>query len=669
MNSSKLSYRAEIDGLRAIAVVSVILYHAQMVLFGRDWFEGGFIGVDIFFVISGYLITRIILSELQTKGSFSFLYFYERRARRILPMLFVVIFVSIPYAWQKLLPSDFVEYAESILASLFFGSNFFFYFSTTEYGADSALLKPFLHTWSLGVEEQFYLVFPIIAIIAFKFFRQHFLTILVGLSLLSIYFAELMEVRNSDLNFYLPFSRFWELAIGSILAYRELNYKASNEGIGTRILAMFGLYLVAYSILFFDSKMPHPSFYTLIPILGVALIIGFASKDELVGKMLGSRPFVWVGLISYSVYLWHFPIFAFSRMGKEPNNFDKFEWIAITLGLSIVSCYLVEKPFRNRKIINLRVFNVVVISSLLLVAGGAVGVIKNGGFVDRLPPILQSDLSEKPWLFNKTKDGKFCYGWYEKNQFCTFGSNEAEKNLYVIGDSNMESISSALITTFEPKGYRITTMNSSACYFIPNSFSGANGKPRKIENEPCDDKFQALRLSELGKTANNLVIIGGMLDVYLKQDGLGFESSNNNTIQNNFIDNVRALTSKGTKVVLVYPYPRAKKDIGKFAFDKLSNLSVVNLPTLSEHINQMITETSYQSSEFLSYSKPAFELLDSIKLDNVIRVYPHRLFCEEGLCQFLNDRVLYVVDRNHPSSSLASKFAEMIKAEVEKKGW
>ena len=278
VNSPKLSYRAEIDGLRAIAVVSVILYHAQMVLFGKDWFEGGFIGVDIFFVISGYLITRIILSELESKGSFSFLNFYERRARRILPMLFVVIFVSVPYAWQKLLPSDFVEYAESILASLFFGSNFFFYFSTTEYGADSALLKPFLHTWSLGVEEQFYLVFPILAIVAFKYFRKHFLTILVGLSLLSLQFAELMEVRNSDLNFYLPFSRFWELAVGSMLAYRELNYKPSNENFASKSLPMLGLYLIVYSILFFDAKTPHPSFHTLIPIIGVALIIGFLQK-------------------------------------------------------------------------------------------------------------------------------------------------------------------------------------------------------------------------------------------------------------------------------------------------------------------------------------------------------------------------------------------------------
>ncbi len=203
------SYRPEIDGLRAIAVVSVILYHSKMVLFGRDWFEGGFIGVDIFFVISGYLITRIILSELELKGSFSFLNFYERRARRILPMLFVVIFVSIPFAWQKLVPSNFVEYAESILASLFSSQTSSSILLLLSMVLESALLKPFLHTWSLGIEEQFYLVFPILAIITFKYFRKHFLTILVGLSLLSLQFAELMAVQNPDLNFYLPFSRFW----------------------------------------------------------------------------------------------------------------------------------------------------------------------------------------------------------------------------------------------------------------------------------------------------------------------------------------------------------------------------------------------------------------------------------------------------------------------------
>ena len=441
MNSSKLSYRAEIDGLRAIAVVSVILYHAQMLLFGEDWFEGGFIGVDIFFVISGYLITRIILCELESKGSFSFLNFYERRARRILPMLFVVIFISAPYAWQKLLPSAFVEYAESILASLFFGSNFFFYFSTTEYGADSALLKPFLHTWSLGVEEQFYLVFPILAIVAFKYFRNHFLTILVGLSLLSLQFATLMEVRNADLNFYLPFSRFWELAVGSILAYRELYYKPSNEGFASKSLPMIGLYLIAYSILFFDGKTPHPSFHTLIPIIGVALIIGFASKDEVVGKVLGSKPFVWVGLISYSAYLWHFPIFAFSRMGKEPTNYDKFEWIALTLILSILSYFLVEKPFRARVLFKAKTFFMIILASLVLVSTAAYLVISTDGFVDRFPKSVGFDNYE---LDNKNLQNQ---SWSLLNKRNKENPNflNVENKILLIGNSHAKDLYNALV--------------------------------------------------------------------------------------------------------------------------------------------------------------------------------------------------------------------------------
>lgn len=348
-NSTQLSYRAEIDGLRAIAVVSVILYHAQMVLFGRDWFEGGFIGVDIFFVISGYLITRIILSELESKGSFSFLNFYERRARRILPMLFVVVLTAFTYGFFTLLPNEIRELSLSSLFSILFTSNFYFFDITTKYGAESSLLKPMLHTWSLGVEEQFYLVFPILATIAFKYFRKHFLAILVGLSLLSLQFAELMEVRNSDLNFYLPFSRFWELAVGSMLAYRELYYKPSNKGFASQSLPMIGLYLISYSILFFDGKTPHPSFHTLIPIIGVALIIEFASKDELVGKVLGSKPFVWVGLISYSAYLWHFPIFAFARIEQGSlSNFDKIELIIGTALLSALGYFVIEKPFRKK---------------------------------------------------------------------------------------------------------------------------------------------------------------------------------------------------------------------------------------------------------------------------------------------------------------------------------
>ena len=356
MPLNTLSYRPEIDGLRALAVLSVVFYHAQLVLFGRDWFVGGFIGVDIFFVISGYLITRIILKEITSKGSFDYLHFYERRARRLFPGLFLVIIVSVPFAWERLQATDLVDYGQSVLATIFFASNFFFYLTTTEYGAESALLMPFLHTWSLGVEEQFYFVFPIFVIGAFKFFRKQFLPVLVGLTLVSLQFSESMHVRNSDLNFYLPVSRFWELAAGSMLAYRELSQKVEADGIAGKMLPMLGLYLIFYSILFFDNATPHPSFNTLVPIVGTILIIGFASKDELVGKALGSKPLVSVGLISYSAYLWHYPIFAFSRMGNTPTNYDKFEWIVLTFCLAILSYFFVERPFRNNLIITKKIF-------------------------------------------------------------------------------------------------------------------------------------------------------------------------------------------------------------------------------------------------------------------------------------------------------------------------
>lgn len=496
MNFPKLSYRAEIDGLRAIAVVSVILYHAQMMLFGKDWFEGGFIGVDIFFVISGYLITRIILSELESKGSFSFLNFYERRARRILPMLFVVIFVSVPYAWQKLLPSDFIEYSESILASLFFGSNFFFYFSTTEYGADSALLKPFLHTWSLGVEEQFYFVFPILAIVAFKYFRKHFLIILVGLSLLSLQFAELMEVRNSDLNFYLPFSRFWEFAVGSMLAYRELYNKPSNEGFASKLLPMIGLYLIAYSILFFDGKTPHPSFHTLIPIIGVALIIGFASKKELVGMVLGSKPFVWIGLISYSAYLWHFPVFAFSRMGKDPTNYDKFEWIVLTLILSVSSYFLIEKPFRNRTKLSPKIaVSIILVLFLVLSVFGFMG--RGDGFINRYDDSVLELLS--PNFYKKSN--KFV--WAKKkqlnlNEFLSESDSSALKVL-IIGDSNSGDFINAVTNSSIGKTWNIASKAMMASCF-PYYLSQA--ELQKVFKHKKSSK-KKMCISQHSKTFNN----------------------------------------------------------------------------------------------------------------------------------------------------------------------
>src|SRR6056300_1230088 len=347
----KLTYRPEIDGLRAIAVGAVILYHAQITILGNQPFKGGFIGVDIFFVISGYLITSIILKELVTTGSFSFKHFYERRIRRILPALLVVILVSLPFAWMYLLPTSFIDFSKSILYSLGFSSNFYFYYSGQQYGAESGLLKPFLHTWSLSVEEQFYILFPIVLLVIFKYFIKYLIHILILGFIISLGLAEWTSRNYPSTSYYFLHTRMWELLVGSILAYFEITkgHRSQNKILNS-ILPIVGLFLIILTIIFFKLYFRHPSLYSLPAIVGTCLIIWFSNKDEIITKILSTKLFVGIGLISYSLYLWHYPIFAFSRIVEftQASVFKKLSLGFLILIVSIFSYYFVEKPFRNK---------------------------------------------------------------------------------------------------------------------------------------------------------------------------------------------------------------------------------------------------------------------------------------------------------------------------------
>ena len=383
----KLTYRPEIDGLRAIAVGTVSLYHSQITILGHQPFKGGFIGVDIFFVISGYLITSIILKELVTTGKFSFKYFYERRIRRILPVLLLVMLVSLPFAWIYLLPSSFIDFSKSILYSLGFSSNFYFHYSGQLYGAESGLLKPFLHTWSLSVEEQYYILFPIFLLIAFKYFKKYLIHILILGFVISLGLADWGSRNHPGFNFYVLPTRGWELLAGSILAYFEitLGHRSKHQTLNL-ILPSVGLILIGHSILFFDDKMFHPSFYTLSPIIGVCLIIWFSHKDELITKILSSKLFVGIGLISYSLYLWHYPIFAFDRITQftQGSLITKLLLGIIILVLSIASYYFIERPFRNKKNKFKVIFSVILITVSVLVISNF-NIIFKEGFKNRVP--------------------------------------------------------------------------------------------------------------------------------------------------------------------------------------------------------------------------------------------------------------------------------------------
>lgn len=449
--SSSLSYRPEIEGLRAIAVISVILYHAQFIIAGRDRFEGGLIGVDVFFVISGYLITRIILSELKHSESFCFYTFYERRARRILPILFTVTCVTIPFSWHYFSAVDFIDFSETILASTLFGSNFYFYFSVTEYGGDSALLKPLLHSWSLGVEEQFYIIFPLIALIIFKFYRTHLLSIVLALVICSLQLSEILSKSNQDLSFYFPITRFWELGIGSILAVKELFYTNKENSFLKNILSIIGLFLIAQTILFYPKDILHPGYYTLIPVIGTALVISCATSNDFAGKILGNRPCIWIGKISYSAYLWHFPIFAIARyQSLTASNLEKVIWIALTLTLSVISYLIIEKPFRNKKTIKTKYFWIIIASLFTFLLTFSIASI-SGNISNQNKETYEGSkiakLLDKSSFREENRDFEVNYDYQIKQN--------GKQNILVVGNSHAEDLLKALSYSYITQKYNL----------------------------------------------------------------------------------------------------------------------------------------------------------------------------------------------------------------------
>jgi len=336
----QVSYRADIDGLRAVAVLAVVLYHS-----GLRAFSGGFVGVDVFFVISGFLITSIIWGQLG-RGSFSIGGFYERRIRRIFPALFTVVAATTAAAWLWMMPFDLQAFGASLAVMAGFASNF--YFNKSGYFDGGAHIEPLLHTWSLAVEEQFYIVFPIVlALLARRgaATTRRVVVLLVAASLV----ANVLGVRSSASSaFYMPWQRAWELLAGSLLALGCVPRIASR---GVReALALVGLAAIAVAVFGFDEHTRFPGEAALLPVLGTVLLIHTGGeRPTLVARALGMRAPVFIGLVSYSLYLWHWPIFAFARyrLMREMTAAEGLLLSALALVMAAASWYFVERPFRH----------------------------------------------------------------------------------------------------------------------------------------------------------------------------------------------------------------------------------------------------------------------------------------------------------------------------------
>jgi peptidoglycan/LPS O-acetylase OafA/YrhL len=337
-----MKYRSDIDGLRAIAVLAVILFHAHV-----PGFSGGFVGVDIFFVISGYLICSIIVAELQG-GRFSIVRFYERRCRRILPALFVMFAVVTVLATFVMLPPDMTRFCSSLLSATLFASNIYFWRVSSNYFEGASHFKPLLHTWSLGVEEQFYIFIPLLLIFISRRLKSRYPAWLLPLSACSLALSVWGVANAPTATFYSLPTRFWELATGAMVGVGMSNHRLPR--VAREMIGGGGMLLCFYSISMLSESSAFPGLNALIPCLGAAALLYQSSVgSSFVSSLLGTRPLVFVGQISYSLYLWHWPLLSLAKYQaiRELTHLETAAILAAAFLLAAASWRYVEMPVRR----------------------------------------------------------------------------------------------------------------------------------------------------------------------------------------------------------------------------------------------------------------------------------------------------------------------------------
>ena len=429
-NMKSLKYRKDIDGLRAIAVLAVLLFHLD-----PRYLTAGYLGVDIFFVISGYLITRIVYTEL-VNHKYSIINFYVRRSKRILPPLYFMAVLTLIAGYIILLPYDFYKTSISVLGAVLFASNMQFALRTGDYFSSDSSEWPMLHTWSLSVEEQYYFVLPLILILFIRYLKLNLTTVLSLLAIASFALAEFMSGRSSlaGLSYYFLLTRMGELLVGSILAI--LHARGTIEKSNSNILTTVAVAILVGTLIFFNKQLVFPGFSALLACIPIALIIH--SEDTWVNRALENKFVVWIGLLSYSLYLFHWPVLAFARYILNTTEgylhlplAAQAICLVLIFALSTISYYAVERPLRTLKVVGIKalvMYFVIPSAALALLAAGVV--LKKG-----IPDRLSTD----------TIDTAYQYSHIDKNQCpslvnlgCVGGEKESDNEILLYGNSHAE---------------------------------------------------------------------------------------------------------------------------------------------------------------------------------------------------------------------------------------
>jgi peptidoglycan/LPS O-acetylase OafA/YrhL len=478
--STNSQYRADIDGLRALAVLSVLLFHAF-----PNWLKGGFVGVDIFFVISGYLISGIIFTQLDSK-SFSFLRFYARRARRIFPALIIVLVSCLVYGWYQLIPSEYEKLGKHAAGGAAFISNIILsrdvgYFDTLSES------KPLLHLWSLGIEEQFYIFWPVLIFLFYQKAKYFFVTVF-AIFLVSFVINITYIKENPTAVFYLPQYRVWELMIGAMLAFiharKNLPTYANNKYerfnfIRPNTRALIGFLLLVVPIEIISTDKEFPGWWALLPTLGTFLVLSNDQGGLINRNILSSRWLIFIGKISYPLYLWHWPLLTFVRVR---NNFEQITFaetistLVLSFILAILTYLFVEKPIRFSKV-NLINIKYVVVTMFVVFVLGILLALKNG-IPERYPESVR-DIASYKFMYSDYRRGECLLN--ENQDFNDFATSCLEhikserKLVFLWGDSHAASMYPGLskISNEASSKYRLAQYTSSGCPpFLDYSSSG-----------------------------------------------------------------------------------------------------------------------------------------------------------------------------------------------------
>jgi len=632
-------YRPDIDGFRAIAVLSVVFFHSNIKPFEIDFFSGGYLGVDIFFVISGYLITKIILQELLKKGKkFNYLHFYERRARRILPALFFIILVSIPFAYYILLPQHLLDFAKSIFGAIFFFSNY--HFIASDYYDVDAILKPLLHTWSLSVEEQFYIIYPLFLVFLFKNFRKYLLNIFILIILISIISAQLLGVFDPSTNFYILTSRIWELFCGASISIIQMsNTNKDNKYSKLKnFYSILGFTLILMSIFFFNAQTHHPSFYTAIPIIGTVLVIYFSNKNYFITKCLSSKVLTKIGLVSYSFYLWHFVFFSLGKHAYIYHDKVSKKHILLLLALSFFSYYIIEKPFRNKNKISSRSLILILSFLIIILTSSSFYLINNYDKKNEQLKTLNSFIQNQT-PNNLSIDGELCFA---SKEFCVYEAKNSIKSVFIVGDSILEGLSPDLKTRLLKDGYNVVMMNNSLCHFMPEFNSVLGDRQRIASRQICDYKYQELRLKKILSVPEAVIILGGVLPF----ENFQHHKNKKLDLEGVYIKYVKELLNKNYKIIQLTDVLSYNENITELLQKKSFKQKLID----SKKNIKFDFFLSISQEEFINKNQRQHTLFSSIVHKNYARISNSEIFCNTILkekCIFNNEKNLYIHDHTH----------------------